>query len=135
MRNFKLTLVSFHLLCATELLAIVLARPTPVSSSLRLDKSSLRSASSSSSSAASARRRRLAQAGAVTADGDVNDEEAEAVVLAAAAQSKKVADITLSAFDLCLCGAFATAFGDFVMHPVDTIKVTHTPTHRCDPVV
>jgi len=122
MRNFKLTLALFHLLCATELLAIVLARPTPVSSALRLDKSSLRSASSSSS-AASARRRRLAQAGAVTADGDVNDDEAEAVVLAS--KSKKVADITLNAFDLCLCGAFATAFGDFVMHPVDTIKVTH----------
>lgn len=33
-------------------------------------------------------------------------------------------EITLNAFDLCLCGAFATAFGDFVMHPVDTIKVS-----------
>lgn len=33
-------------------------------------------------------------------------------------------EVTLNAFDLCLCGAFATAFGDFVMHPVDTIKVS-----------
>ena len=31
--------------------------------------------------------------------------------------------ITLNAFDLCLCGAFATAIGDFSMHPVDTIKI------------
>ncbi|KAJ1435060.1 mitochondrial carrier domain-containing protein [Ochromonadaceae sp. CCMP2298] len=30
----------------------------------------------------------------------------------------------LNAFELCLCGAFATVFGDFVMHPIDTIKVT-----------
>lgn len=31
--------------------------------------------------------------------------------------------ISLNAFDLCICGAFATAFGDFVMHPIDTIKI------------
>mmetsp|Transcript_10984 Transcript_10984/g.17905 ORF Transcript_10984/g.17905 Transcript_10984/m.17905 type:complete len:355 (+) Transcript_10984:72-1136(+) len=30
----------------------------------------------------------------------------------------------LNAFELCLCGAFATLVGDFVMHPIDTIKVT-----------
>jgi solute carrier family 25 S-adenosylmethionine transporter 26 len=30
----------------------------------------------------------------------------------------------LNAFELCLCGAFATVVGDFVMHPIDTIKVT-----------
>lgn len=30
----------------------------------------------------------------------------------------------LNPVELCLCGAFATAFGDFVMHPVDTIKIT-----------
>jgi hypothetical protein len=35
----------------------------------------------------------------------------------------KISDITLNAFDLCLCGAFATAIGDFSMHPVDTIKI------------
>ena len=29
----------------------------------------------------------------------------------------------LNVLDLCLCGAFATAFGDFAMHPVDTIKI------------
>jgi len=32
--------------------------------------------------------------------------------------------VTLNGLDLCLCGAFATVIGDFVMHPVDTIKVT-----------
>ena len=30
---------------------------------------------------------------------------------------------TLTLWELCLCGAFASAFGDFVMHPIDTIKV------------
>lgn len=30
---------------------------------------------------------------------------------------------SLNAFDMCICGAFATIVGDFVMHPVDTIKV------------
>jgi hypothetical protein len=34
-----------------------------------------------------------------------------------------VSHIRLNAFELCLCGAFATAFGDIVMHPLDTIKV------------
>lgn len=43
-------------------------------------------------------------------------------------------EITLNAFDLCLCGAFATAFGDFVMHPVDTIKVSQQVGIRIDPV-
>lgn len=38
-------------------------------------------------------------------------------------------EVTLNAFDLCLCGAFATAFGDFVMHPVDTIKVSQQVTN------
>lgn len=32
--------------------------------------------------------------------------------------------IELNAIDLCLCGAFATALGDFIMHPIDTIKIT-----------
>lgn len=27
--------------------------------------------------------------------------------------------ISLNAFDLCLCGALATAFGDFCLHPID----------------
>lgn len=31
--------------------------------------------------------------------------------------------IKLNAIELCICGAFATAFGDFCMHPLDTIKV------------
>lgn len=30
---------------------------------------------------------------------------------------------TLSLWELCVCGAFASAFADFVMHPIDTIKV------------
>eukprot|EP01035_Chromulina_nebulosa_P022007 gene22007-28490_t len=29
----------------------------------------------------------------------------------------------LTIIELCICGAFASAFGDFVMHPVDTVKV------------
>ena len=125
-RNFKITFALFHLLCVTELLAIVLARPTPVSSALRLEKTSLQSPSSSSSSA-SARRRRLLKAGAV--GGDEPHGGDEAVVVAAAKLTKSAAaEVTLNAFDLCLCGAFATAFGDFVMHPVDTIKVDPLPT-------
>eukprot|EP01038_Epipyxis_sp_PR26KG_P012194 gene12194-16337_t len=31
---------------------------------------------------------------------------------------------SLNALELCLCGAFSTMFGDFVMHPIDTIKIT-----------
>lgn len=31
---------------------------------------------------------------------------------------------SLNAFEVCLCGAFATIIGDFVMHPVDTVKIT-----------
>ena len=49
---------------------------------------------------------------------------AEVTVVAAVIEP----EITLNAFDLCLCGAFATAFGDFVMHPVDTIKVSQQVT-------
>lgn len=30
---------------------------------------------------------------------------------------------TLSALEVCLCGAFATIIGDFVMYPVDTLKI------------
>jgi hypothetical protein len=44
-------------------------------------------------------------------------------------------EITLNAFDLCLCGAFATAFGDFVMHPVDTIKVSQQVGISIVPVI
>ena len=32
--------------------------------------------------------------------------------------------VALNAVDLFLCGLFATALGDFIMHPIDTIKVT-----------
>eukprot|EP01041_Mallomonas_annulata_P002086 gene2086-4076_t len=31
---------------------------------------------------------------------------------------------TLNALDLCICGAIASVVGDFIMHPVDTIKIT-----------
>jgi hypothetical protein len=31
--------------------------------------------------------------------------------------------IKLNAFELCICGALATAFGDLCLHPIDTIKV------------
>eukprot|EP00981_Chlorochromonas_danica_P015897 scaffold14723_cov282-Ochromonas_danica.AAC.7 len=30
----------------------------------------------------------------------------------------------LNAFELCICGALATALGDLAMHPIDTIKIT-----------
>jgi hypothetical protein len=36
---------------------------------------------------------------------------------------EKKVEKALNAIDLCLCGAFATMFGDFVMHPIDTIKI------------
>ena len=42
----------------------------------------------------------------------------------ASASAGGVASVSLNAFDLFLCGLFATALGDFIMHPVDTIKVT-----------
>lgn len=38
---------------------------------------------------------------------------------------------TLSAFDLCLCGAFATVIGDFAMHPIDTIKIIQQSAGTC----
>ena len=31
--------------------------------------------------------------------------------------------LRLNALELCLCGAVSTMIGDFVMHPVDTIKI------------
>jgi solute carrier family 25 S-adenosylmethionine transporter 26 len=46
--------------------------------------------------------------------------EGDVDVLAAGSMSKEV---TLNPFDLCLCGSFATALGDFLMHPLDTIKI------------
>lgn len=50
----------------------------------------------------------------------------DTTVIAAASKSKDgaVAEPVLNAFDLFLCGLFATALGDFIMHPIDTIKVT-----------
>jgi hypothetical protein len=49
---------------------------------------------------------------------------AEPVRVKSTVEESEGLGISLNAFDLCLCGAFATAFGDFVMHPVDTIKVS-----------
>lgn len=46
-----------------------------------------------------------------------------AAVAVIVSKSNLVVEKALNAFDLCLCGAFATAFGDFCMHPIDTIKV------------
>lgn len=37
-------------------------------------------------------------------------------------QRKPASELNL--LELCLCGAFATAIGDFIMHPVDTIKIS-----------
>lgn len=39
------------------------------------------------------------------------------------ASAKGVAQKSLNAFDMCICGAIATAIGDFTLHPIDTIKV------------
>jgi hypothetical protein len=46
--------------------------------------------------------------------------EAKLVLTAAA---EKVPSVSLNALELCLCGAVSTMIGDFVMHPIDTIKV------------
>jgi hypothetical protein len=46
------------------------------------------------------------------------------VLFTAAATTEITEKMELNAIDLCLCGAVATAFGDFVMHPIDTIKIT-----------
>lgn len=51
-----------------------------------------------------------------------NKAEQQSVIVAISKKEVKN-EARLNAFDLCLCGAFATAFGDCVMHPVDTIKV------------
>ena len=108
---FKLTLFVFQALCLSELTAVVLARPQPLGSTL--------TRSSESSFGRRNIRSKLVEKDSIPALDDV--------VLTAAAtkgQTKLNQEVTLNAFDLCLCGAFATAFGDFVMHPVDTIKVT-----------
>jgi len=108
---FKLTLFVFQALCLSELtVGIVLARPQPLGATL--SRSSDRSFGRRSA-------RKLVEKDAVPTFDEV-------VVTAATTkgQTKLNQEVTLNAFDLCLCGAFATAFGDFVMHPVDTIKVT-----------
>lgn len=46
------------------------------------------------------------------------------IIASADKADTKKAIVTLNAWELCFCGAIATAFGDFVMHPIDTIKVT-----------
>jgi len=54
------------------------------------------------------------------------DPEVETPIVALNDSGKrdKKSSIELNAVELCLCGAFATAFGDFCVHPIDTIKVT-----------
>jgi len=63
-----------------------------------------------------------------TKDAPIDNREAEleTVVIALNDSVKHVkrSSFELNAFELCLCGAFATAFGDFCVHPIDTIKVT-----------
>ena len=49
-----------------------------------------------------------------------NDKKDVSVLAASAA---KKSEVSLNPFDLCLCGSFATALGDFLMHPIDTIKI------------
>lgn len=57
---------------------------------------------------------------------DNRDPEVETPIVALNDSDKrdKRSSIELNAVELCLCGAFATAFGDFCVHPIDTIKVT-----------
>ena len=53
--------------------------------------------------------------------------ETEAPIVAADNKRRSdaaVAAVSLNGLDLFLCGLVATALGDFIMHPIDTIKVT-----------
>lgn len=43
---------------------------------------------------------------------------------------EKSKSVYLNALELCLCGAIATIIGDFVMHPIDTIKITQQTAGR-----
>ena len=55
------------------------------------------------------------------------DKKRFGVSVVAASSAKKIVAApaaTLNALDLFLCGLVATALGDFIMHPIDTIKVT-----------
>lgn len=56
-------------------------------------------------------------------------------LIAEAVVDKKEKDnnMQLNALELCLCGAMATIFGDFVMHPVDTIKIMQQSAGQCFP--
>ena len=63
-----------------------------------------------------------------TKDASIDNREAEVEtpIIALNDSDKRVkrSSLELNALELCLCGAFATAFGDFCVHPIDTIKVT-----------
>lgn len=63
-----------------------------------------------------------------TKDATIDNREAEVettiVALNDSGKRVKRSSLELNALELCLCGAFATAFGDFCVHPIDTIKVT-----------
>ena len=114
-RAFKISLILFQVLCINELAAIVWARPVTLSSVSRTEKAGR---GYFGRRGAASRSTRLVESEAISCtDGEV-------VAVTAAAKKTAAQSVTLNAFDLCLCGAFATAFGDFVMHPVDTIKVT-----------
>lgn len=54
---------------------------------------------------------------------DKLESKQEAIIASSNAKSEPNHALTLTILELCLCGAFASAIGDFVMHPVDTIKV------------
>lgn len=64
-----------------------------------------------------------------TKDASIDDRETEVKetpIIALNDSDKRVkrSSLELNALELCICGAFATAFGDFCVHPIDTIKVT-----------
>eukprot|EP01031_Cornospumella_fuschlensis_P028446 gene28446-34340_t len=55
---------------------------------------------------------------------NASKQHANHVLFTTASNTDPESKSQLTILDLALCGALATAFGDFVMHPLDTIKIT-----------
>eukprot|EP01031_Cornospumella_fuschlensis_P024732 gene24732-29884_t len=55
---------------------------------------------------------------------NASKQHANHVLFTTASNTDAESKSQLTILDLALCGALATAFGDFVMHPLDTIKIT-----------
>ena len=113
LKNISLALLTIQILFVSQLAAVALAR-IPIIPSFQGTRNSENEPTIIQSTTLNSRLM-----------GQVDDESVhECCTIVASATIKAEEEISLNAFDLCLCGAFATAFGDFVMHPVDTIKVT-----------